>query len=133
MKFIVASGPVIIEDGKLLVTKELNKPLFQIPGGKPKENETLEETCLRELKEETGFSGKILEPLNTMRLSQNPQTNEPADITLYHFLCMRLNAKKDYSAFEHDGHEVLWLPINQIGKYSVTPNIKFLIEKGDIK
>ena len=58
MKTIIAAGPVIIENEKVLLNKEqkdygITRWLF--PGGKKENNETPEETCTREVKEEIGF------------------------------------------------------------------------------
>ena len=57
---IIASGPVIIEDGKVLLNRERKadgeeKKLFMFPGGQVEDfNIPLEETCKRECKEEMG-------------------------------------------------------------------------------
>jgi len=53
MKKIVASGPVIMEDGKLLVSKDSKDDFYKIPGGTVEEGETLKQCCIREVKEET--------------------------------------------------------------------------------
>ena len=132
---IVASGPVIIENGRLLVIKEPKDDFYKIPGGRIEGEESLEETCLREFSEETGFRCRILKKLSTMRLDKNPQTGEPADIELHHYQCELVNSPKDYKLFKHGEHEVRWIKLNELvnDKYPIAPNIKFLVERGEIK
>ena len=46
----------IITDGKrILLSHELNTGVYLIPGGGLEENESLEECCKREIREETGY------------------------------------------------------------------------------
>ena len=68
-----------------------------------------------------------------MILYKNPQTKEEMIIVLIHYLAKLLN--KDEIKSIPPIREVKWLDIEEIkqGKHDVAPNIKFLIEKGDIK
>jgi len=134
MKYIVASGPVIIENGKLLVNKDNKDDFYKLPGGTIEEGvESLEEACHRETKEENNGLIKIIKPLHPMVLWKNPQTKERMCVLLIHYKAKLLN--KEELKPNHPVQEVKWLDIEEIkqGKYAVAPNIKFLIEKGDIK
>lgn len=134
IKSIVASGPVIIEDGKLLVNKDSKDDFYKIPGGTVEpDSEDLEEACHRETKEENNAEIEIVKPLHPMLIWKNPQTGEKMAILLIHYEAKLLNKEgiKPMAPVK----EVRWLDIEEIkqGKYDVAPNIKFLIEKGDIK
>ena len=76
MKKIIASGPVIVEEGKLLVNKDNKDDFYKIPGGRIDEGENLEQACIREVKEEINADIKIIKKLPTMKLDKNPQTGE---------------------------------------------------------
>jgi ADP-ribose pyrophosphatase YjhB (NUDIX family) len=133
-KFLVASGPVIIEDRKLLVIKDSKDEFYKIPGGTVEEGtENLEDTCHREIKEEINGDIEIIEPLHPMIIWKNPQTEERMAILLIHYLAKLLN-KEQIKPLEPI-KEIKWIDIEEIkqGKHSISPNIKFLIEKGDIK
>jgi len=134
MTVIIASGPAIIENGKLLVTKDEKDDFYKIPGGRIKEGlENPEQTCIRRVKEEANAEIEIIKPLHPMILWENPQTKEKMTIVLLHYLARLKNIKeiKPIPPIK----EVKWLNINEIkaGKHKTSPNIKFLIEKGDIK
>lgn len=132
-KFIVASGPVIIENGKLLVNKDDKDDFYKLPGGTVEENDDLISACHRETKEENNAEIEIIKPLNPMIIYKNPQTSQKMTIVLIHYLA-RLKNKKEIKPMPPI-REVKWLDIEEIkqGKFIVAPNIKFLIEKGDIK
>ncbi len=133
-KFIIASGPVIIEQGKLLVNKDNKDDFYKLPGGTIEQGiEDLEEACHREVKEEDNAEIEIIKPLHPMILWENPQTKEKMTILLVHYLA-KLKNKSDIKPMPPI-KEVRWIDINEIrkGKHNVAPNIRFLINKGDIK
>lgn len=134
MNKIIASGPVIIENNKLLVTLDSKDPFYKIPGGRLKEGESLEECAMRELKEETGFSCEIIRKLSTLNLDKKPGTDEPAEIGLHHYLAKLNNKVEDYMPIKHNGHFSYWMNIEYIkrNKKEFAPNINYLIEKGEI-
>ncbi len=134
MKSIVASGPVIIQDGKLLVSKDNKDDFYKIPGGRIEFGEELEETCIRQVKEETNADIELIKPLHTMVIYKNPQTQEEMSIILIHFEA-KLKNPDELKPNREDIQEIKWLDIEEIkqGRHNVAPNIKFLIEKGDIK
>ncbi|MFH1327152.1 MAG: NUDIX domain-containing protein [archaeon] len=131
-KFIVASGPVIIENGKLLVNKDDKDDFYKLPGGTVEVGDSLIDACLRESKEENNVDVEIIKPLNPMIIYKNPQTKEAMVIVLIHYEAKIKNIEdmKPMPPIQ----EVRWLNIREIkeGKYDVAPNIKFLIEQGDI-
>ncbi len=133
-KIIIASGPVIVEEGKLLVIKDTKDDFYKIPGGTVEEQDQgdLELTCRREFKEETNGEIEILEKLSTQILNKNPRTQEQMKIELHHYRAKLYN--KNELRPIRPILEVKWLDINEIkqGKYFVAPNIKFLIERKEI-
>ncbi|MBP6859293.1 MAG: NUDIX hydrolase [Candidatus Magasanikbacteria bacterium] len=93
---IIASGPVIIEDGKVLLNreqKEYGSSLFMIPGGIVDDfSIPLEETCKREVKEELGIEIKIIRPLRTLIVKRPGTENKLAILT--HYLAERVGEIK---------------------------------------
>jgi ADP-ribose pyrophosphatase YjhB (NUDIX family) len=132
-KFIVASGPVIIEDGKLLVNLDDKDDFYKLPGGTVEQGDDLLSACHRETKEEINGEIEVIRPLNPMIIYKNPQTEKEMTIVLIHYLS-RLKNKKEIKPIAPI-KKVEWLKIEDIkkGKYVVAPNIKFLIDLGDIK
>lgn len=88
---IMASGPVIIEDDKVLLNKEkkgdMITPWF-FPGGEVEQFDiTLEDACVREAKEELGIDVHIVKALRPILI---PRPEDPDRLViLIHFLATR--------------------------------------------
>ena len=94
----------------------------------------MEECAVRELKQQTGLDCEIIKKLSTQKLDKKPQTGENVEMYLHHYLAELKEPVKDYNPYNHKGHMVSWINIKDMKKekHPVAPNIKFLIEKGDI-
>ena len=122
---IIASGPVIIEDGKVLLNKEQKKDYitpWMFPGGKVEDfNETLETACKKEAKEEVGIDIKIIRPLRTL-IIKRPDAEDKYAI-LVHYLAERIgDIKLGEGVVEYGWHDINNLPDN------CTPNVYEIIK-----
>lgn len=123
MNIIVASGPVIIEDGKVLLNrehKEYGISDWFFPGGKVEDFDiTLEEVCKREAMEELGIEVEILKPLRTIKY----KIDEETVAILVHWLAKRTNdtITPGRETAEWDWHDITNLPEN------AAPNVKSII------
>ena len=114
----------LIEDNKVVVTKykEKNRKegYYEIPGGKIEENETSIDTCIREMREETGiniFKDKIIKK-GIMEV-EYPDRIYMLDIFL----------TKDYEGIPRDFEEnsSKWIDINELlSKEKLLSNIIIL-------
>ncbi len=57
----LASRAFLVDGGKILLSHELNTGVYLIPGGGAEGEETAEECCIREIREETGYDVKPIE------------------------------------------------------------------------
>ena len=128
-KFIVASGPVIIEDDKLLLAKDSKDDFYKFIGGTVKEGESLEDACKRRAMEDCSAEIEIVKPLSPNILYENPQTKEKMVIVLINYLA-RLKNKDDLKPLGKT-QDIKWLSIEDIKKGigNASPNVKLLVEK----
>ncbi|MDP2684784.1 MAG: NUDIX domain-containing protein [bacterium] len=121
MKTIIAAGPVIIEDNKVLVNKHGDTDFWKFPGGKVKDfNEMdLREHAKREVKEEMGIDIEVIKPMSTL-LSRKGEDI----VVLVHYLAKRIGEIKPGD----DIREWKWLDINDLPD-DVGPNIRPIIEE----
>lgn len=73
---------IVIKDSRMLISHEVNADYYLIPGGGLEENETLEECCVREVCEETGYIVKT----NCHFLTMNEYYEEYKYVSHY-FIC----------------------------------------------
>lgn len=128
-EIVIASGPVILEEGKVLLNREkkdygITPWLF--PGGKVEDLDiSLEETCHREAKEEMGIEVEILRPLKTVLIRSIKKEGEGTtyDYVLVHFLAKRKGDVKPAETITEWG----WFDINNLPQNSA-PNVREVID-----
>ncbi len=108
---IIASGPVIIENGKVLLNREqkdygISEWFF--PGGQVEDGEDLRQACKREVREELGIEIEIIKQLKTIELKHSGKS-----VRLVHFLAKRIGEiKPAENIAEWAWHETNDLPDN---------------------
>ena len=89
-KIIIVSGPVIVENNKVLLDKQGDDEFWKFCGGQVKENETLAETAMRRVKEEMGIDREIIDdnPFITYTIKETP--TGVFDVILVHYLAKQI-------------------------------------------
>lgn len=91
----------------LLVDRKYEPFGFAWPGGMQELGETLEETAIREIYEETGTDAKVL---GMLYLSSNPYTDPRWHVNICYFV-MRTDEFKNPRGGD-DAKEAIWYPYN---------------------
>jgi len=118
---IIVSGPIIIENNKVLLNKHGDDNFWKFCGGKVKQDETLAQTCIRRAKEEMGIDVQITDP---NPIITHTKKDDDTDVILVHFIAKHTGEIKP-------GEEVRewnWFPIDQLPE-DCAPNIKPVIEQ----
>lgn len=127
-RIIVASGPVIIENDKVLLNKHGDDGFWKFLGGRVEdfdfqdETRSLEEACSREVKEEMGFDIEIIRPLKPMMVQKPGDPN--TWVILIHYLAKRLGETK----LGADIKDAQWFDIHNLPA-DCAPNIKPVIKE----
>ena len=116
----ISGRGLVIEDGKILLSYEVNTNVYMSPGGGLEDGETLEECCIRELREEAGVNVRTVEHFFVV--------NEYCFETLYisnYFICEKTGKTKQSlteTEIEH-GITPVWIDIEKaIEIFSDYPN-----------
>lgn len=107
----VACRGIVINNNKLLLSYEKNLDQYFIPGGGVELNETLEECCVRELKEETGYQVEVIKKYLTI----NEYYQEYLFVNHY-FICKDI-AEVERKLTEREkeaGLEPTWVSLDEI-------------------
>ncbi|MBO8171409.1 MAG: NUDIX hydrolase [Bacillaceae bacterium] len=95
MKEISAGGVVYKREGdnlKIMIIEDRYMKA-SLPKGKVEKGETLMETALREIKEETGITGKIVEPLEVIHYRYYHPEHGQIDKEVHYFLVEALSGE----------------------------------------
>lgn len=117
-KFIIASGPVIIEKGRVLLDKHGKDRFWKFPGGRLPAKD-FEAMAARNVKEELGINIKIIKPIKPMILWRKSET-----VVLIHYLAKKTGRIKPGKHIK----DWAWIDIRKLPK-DVAPNIKPVLKE----
>jgi len=118
-KIIIASGPVIVEAGKVLLNKHGEDSFYKFCGGRVESfEENLVDAAKREVKEEMGIGIKIINSEPYIMYAKKPG-QEDIDMILVHYLAERVGDVEPGA----DIREWNWVAIEEIDSHQLAPNI----------
>ena len=119
-KIIIASGPVIVEDGKVLLNQHGDTDFWKFCGGKVEDFETdLIENARREVKEEMGIDIEIMDETPFFLHTKKETSTGKIDVILVHYLAKRVGEIQPGA----DIREWKWIPLEDLSKENLAPNI----------
>ena len=122
---LVSAGGVVYRrvDGRIetVVCGRLEPLRWSLPKGTPDEGETLEQTALREVREETGLEAEIEAPIGNVNYwFVSPDNRSHFNKTVYFYLMAYKGGCTDRHDPEFD--EVRWLPSKEAVKSLIYAN-----------
>lgn len=122
--FVVVSAAVILKDKSVLLTRRRKDDylggLWEFPGGKIHDGESLESCLRRELKEELGVATRV----NRLYFSTTHEYPQKK-VHLNFFLCDIISGIPNPQAAE----ELAWVDVKNLSDYELPPADKELVEK----
>lgn len=119
-RIIIASGPVIVEDGKVLLNQHGDTDFWKFCGGRVEDFGTdLIDNARREAREEMGIDLRILEPEPFLLFTHKQTESGRIDIVLAHFLAERIGAISPGA----DIREWRFIPLSELKDHKLGPNI----------
>lgn len=120
-KIIITSGPVIIENDKVLLNKHGDDEFWKFCGGRVEENETnLKDAAQREVKEEIGIGIEVINDTPYFFYTEKEIEGVSVSVILAHFLAKRIGEIIP----GEDIKEWRWIDIKDLDKENLAPNIK---------
>jgi len=127
---IVGVGAIIIHNGKILLEKRKNDPgkgKWSVPGGLVELGENIEETVLREVKEETNLeveNPQHVDVVTHVSLDKNGKIK-------YHFVIIDylVKVKRGTLKAASDAEKLQWVPFDDVEKYNLTESFRAFFEK----
>lgn len=108
----IASGPVIIEDNKVLLDKHGDDTFWKFPGGTMSQTDSFRENAKREVKEELGMEVELADEEPFVMTLQKEKAGAPMTIILFHYYAKRLSEamKPGEDVREYAWHDIDNLP-----------------------
>jgi len=121
---ISAGGAVVKSASLLLLARKGNE--WQLPKGLVEKGERVEETAVREVKEETGFDARIIKPLGKINYWYY-RDGKRIYKSVYFFLMKAVGG--DFKERDDEMDEVKWFDIDEALKIIAYRNEKDVIER----
>jgi 8-oxo-dGTP pyrophosphatase MutT (NUDIX family) len=129
IKKVVSAGGVVLwkhdNDIFICIVKRRNKGVWILPRGRIEKNEHMEETVIREIKEETGIEATIIKKIGVISYSFYSSKDKVTYNKVVHFYLLRLDKQEDFVP-NQEIEEKLWVPLNkakEILSYEAEKNI----------
>jgi mutator protein MutT len=131
---VVGVGAVIIKDGKILLEKRKSAPgrgKWSIPGGLVELGESISQTVVREVAEETGL--EVYQP-ELIDVVDNVVRDENGEVK-YHFVIIDyfVKLKGGNVKASSDAEELQWVPLDEVEKYDLTKTFRAFIQRNKQK
>lgn len=104
-----SAGGVIVNDGKLLVITSARRGTVDLPKGTVEAGESLDETALREVKEETGYSTRIVKDLGSVTYDYDGKDRRYRKTVSYFLMELLDSDTPEKNLQEGEDFENVWL------------------------
>lgn len=105
------AAAIIISRGKLLMVRGKGRNSWSVPSGGVECGETSEQTCIREVWEETGYKVKVIQVLHTKKAMI-----DTFNVTTDYFLCEIITGDITYQDPDKIITEIAWKSVDEVEK-----------------
>ncbi len=109
-----SAGGIIYSNGNVLTIKWLSKDWIEFPKGTIEKGETKEETCVREVFEETGYKTNIIQSIGDVTFEFTWSDGKNYKKTVYSYLLeLADNNEPTPNREEGEDYENIWMTIDE--------------------
>ena len=119
-------GGLVVRGDDVLVIRPTGRRVTGLPKGGPEPHETPEETASREVREETGITAKVREPLGDVEYWYR-RGGHRVFKTVHFFLCDFVSGSTE--DHDHEVDEARWIPLREARTALSYPGERELVER----
>lgn len=126
---VVPSTTAIVEDGRgrIVLVHRLDNDLWALPGGGMELGESIEETAVREVKEETGLDVSITGLVGIYTNPNHVMKYDDGEVRQQFSLCYTTRLIGGELAFDNESTDIAWLDSVEIGNLNIHPSMRLRI------
>jgi ADP-ribose pyrophosphatase YjhB (NUDIX family) len=128
---VVAVTAVVQDDtGRLLMIRRTDNDLWAIPGGAQEIGETISQTVIREVKEETGIDVEVTDLVGVYSDPDHVIAFTDGEVRQEFSICFRAQPTGGTVRTSSESKEVLWVEPTQLDELNIHPSIRLRIAHG---
>ena len=127
---VAVTAFVLDKSDRVLMIRRTDSGLYAIPGGAQEIGETISQTVVREVKEETGID---VEPTDLIGIYTDPEhviAFTDGEVRQEFSICFRARPTGGELRTSNESSEVLWIDRDQLANLDMHPSIRLRIEHG---
>jgi ADP-ribose pyrophosphatase YjhB (NUDIX family) len=129
---IVVAVTAFVQDnrGRLLMIRRTDNDLYAIPGGAQEIGETISQTVVREVREETGVTVDVTQLIGVYSDPEHLIAFSDGEVRQEFSLCFRGRPVEGELHTSSESKEVLWVEPAMLDKLNIHPSIRLRIQHG---
>jgi ADP-ribose pyrophosphatase YjhB (NUDIX family) len=127
---VAASAFTLDNTGRLLMIRRMDNDLYALPGGQLEYGETLTQTAIREVAEETGIH---IEVTGLIGIYSNPNhvvAYDDGEVRQEFSICFRAQPTGGELHTSNESKEVHWIEPSALPELNIHPSIRLRIQHG---
>jgi ADP-ribose pyrophosphatase YjhB (NUDIX family) len=127
---IVPSTTAVVQDsaGRIVLVRRKDNDLWALPGGGMEPGESIEDTAVREVLEETGL---VVEVIGLVGVYTNPHhvmEYSDGEVRQQFSLCYSTALKGGKIRIDEESTDIAWVPVEQIQSLPMHPSMRLRID-----
>jgi ADP-ribose pyrophosphatase YjhB (NUDIX family) len=128
---VVAVSAFVLDDsGRLLMIRRTDSGKHALPGGRHELGETMTETCIREVIEETGITVEVTGLIGIYSNPRHVIAFNDGEVRQEFSICFRAQPVSGDPTTSEETSEVRWVGRAQLDDLDIHPSIRLRIEHG---
>lgn len=129
---IVVAVTAFVQDdtGRILMIRRTDNDLYAIPGGAQDVGETIVQTVVREVREETGITVEVIALVGIYSDPEHVIAFSDGEIRQEFSICFRANQVGGEIRTSSESKEVIWVEPEQLDELDIHPSIRLRISHG---
>lgn len=127
---VVPSTTAVVtdEDGRIVLVRRKDNDLWALPGGGMELGESIEETAIREVKEETGLDVEITGLIGIYTNPNHVMEYDDGEVRQQFSLCYTARLLGGELTFDAESTDIAWAPTDALDSLAMHPSMRLRIE-----